>query len=488
MIRRTWLAGLGLAALAALGAVAVYLVAAWALSVAAPNMWLDANVRARMADDISHTADRLSAQHESTQAIAQTIFSRIAGTNAYNAVVVDDSGKVLAGDSKLLADRPGGLPLPPPPPPEPQNRSHEFRGFLYASHPPISHGITYVRTPLSTLVSPTSIVRIDGAWVIFQPSHDALTNIQQLQGWIVFALVIVTFVLVWLLARRMLFDAVRPMDRLRQALLRLSQGDYARFETLSSRDDVAGELVEAYNAAASEMATASRQRNEIVTNMQHFVADAGHELRTPLAVIMGYVQLLRQGGHANDAMTAQVFSEIDDQGKRMSTLIQKLLLLTRLDSQEPQDVKIIDAADVAENVVGSFRPLSNGATLLVDVQKNAFVQVSESELHEAIGNLIDNALKYAPGSHIATRVRADGNFVTIAVADDGPGMSPDVRARAFERFSRGESGGSITGSGLGLAIVDRAVQRAGGSVSLQTSLGNGTTVELRLPAWHGQTN
>ena len=231
------------------------------------------------------------------------------------------------------------------------------------------------------------------------------------------------------------------------------------------------------------MQSASKQRTEVEGKITQFVADAGHELRTPLAVIMGYVQLLRQGVRTDTEMSARVFSEIDEQGKRMSVLIQKLLLLTRLESQEPHDVKILDAADIAQNVVESFRPLANGATLSLQAQHDSFVQVSESELHEAIGNLLDNALKYAPGSHIQANVKAQGDSVFIAVSDDGPGMTPEVRARAFERFSRGEMGGSITGSGLGLAIVERAVERAGGSVSLESALGKGTTVELRFPAW-----
>jgi len=169
-------------------------------------------------------------------------------------------------------------------------------------------------------------------------------------------------------------------------------------------------------------------------------------------------------------------------------LIQNLLFLLRLDSQEPSDVKIIDAADVVQGVVDSFRSLANGATLSAQVEPGSFVQVSETELRQAIGNLIDNSLKYAPGSHIATRVRAQGDQVIVTVSDDGPGMSPDTRARAFERFARGDTSGSIPGSGLGLAIVARTTERAGGSVSLHTEPGKGATVEMRFPAWKPRTS
>ncbi len=492
MIRRTWLAGLGIAAIAAAGAFSVYIVAAWALSIAAPNLWFDANNRARIADDIQHTATRLAAEHKSRTQVAQALVERVSQVSGYSAAVIDDNGTLIAGNAQLLGDRPPNMPMPPgrpagmpplPPPDTDRDRSGEFRGFIYGMHPPVSHDIAFLRWPFTTIASPVSIVRIDGASVVFAPPRDALTSIQRLERRIMMVILAVTFLLVWFFATRMLASSVRPIERLRGALMRLSHGDYARFETFSTHDDVAGDLVQAYNAAASQVETVSKQRTEIETKIRQFVADAGHELRTPLAVIMGYVQLLRQSGQSHDAMSSRVFTEIDDQGKRMSTLIQKLLLLTRLESQEPNDVKILDAADVATSVVDSFRPLANGSVLSIDAQRDSFVQVSESELYEAIGNLIDNALKYAPGARIEARVRSKGDAVLIAVSDSGPGMTPEVRARAFERFSRGEMGGSIAGSGLGLAIVDRAVQRAGGSVALESALGKGTTVELRLPAW-----
>ncbi len=460
----------------------------WGLSLVAPNLWFDANARARIADDVQHTAQYLQSQHESPTQIAQAIVSLVTATPGYTGAVIDNSGKLLAGNADLAANRPARFPRPRGPlPGQPTLNAGMpdlgFRGTLYAMHPPTAHGITFVRWPFATMTEPISFVPIDGGMVLFQPTQDAIDSIQNLERLIAFGLVALTFVLILLLGRRMFAGAVRPTERLRTGLLRLAHGDYARLETFDPQDEDASELVEAYNEVASEMQTASKQRAEVEAKIGQFVADAGHELRTPLAVIMGYVQLLRQGGRADTEMTARVFSEIDDQGKRMSVLIQKLLLLTRLESQEPHDVKILDAADIAQNVVESFRPLANGATLSLHAQHDSFVQVSESELHEAIGNLIDNALKYAPRSHIEANVKARGDSVFIAVSDDGPGMTPEVRARAFERFSRGEMGGSISGSGLGLAIVERAVERAGGSVSLESAVGKGTTVELRFPAW-----
>ncbi|MBV8082914.1 MAG: HAMP domain-containing histidine kinase, partial [Candidatus Eremiobacteraeota bacterium] len=288
-------------------------------------------------------------------------------------------------------------------------------------------------------------------------------------------------------AQRLFRSAMRPFDYVRSALTRLGEGDYSQLNVVDREDPVTRELVEAYNAAAGEVASNVAQRQEVENNFRRFVADAGHELRTPLAVITGYVDLLRHAAPKEDGMEQRIFAEIDGQSERMRVLIQNLLFLLRLDSQEPSDVKILDAADVVQGVVDSFQSLSNGASLRAEVESGAFVQMSEAELRQAIGNLIDNALKYAPGSHIVARAHADGDQVAMSVSDDGPGMSPATRAHAFERFARGDTSGSIPGSGLGLAIVARTAERAGGTVSLHTEPGKGATVEMRVPAWRPRT-
>jgi signal transduction histidine kinase len=491
--RRTLVSSIWLAAIASAFALLVFAVMSWGLSLMAPNLMFDANMRARIADDVQHTADRLQSQHESPAQVAAALVALVNSVGGYTAAVFDDSGKLISGNPNLAAFRPPSGPismmlgLPPGSPPPAPPGSLGFRGTLFAMHLPRSHGIGFFRSPFGVTSEPESLVRITGGTVVFTPTQDSIASIIALERGVAFGLAALAFVFVFFVGRRMFAVTMKPVERLRSGLLRLAHRDYARLESFDPDDRDAQELVDAYNAVASEMETTTKQRSEVEGKIRQFVADAGHELRTPLAVIMGYVQLLRQGGRTDNDMAARVFSEIDDQGKRMSVLIQKLLLLTRLESQEPHDVKILDAADVTGNVVESFRPLANGARLSLKAQHDAFVQVSESELYEAIGNLLDNALKYAPGCNIEARVRAQGNTVSVAVSDDGPGMSPEVRARAFERFSRGEMGGSIAGSGLGLAIVERAVERAGGSVSLESALGKGTTVELHFPAWQHAT-
>ena len=214
MIRRSWFAGLGIALLAAFAAFAVYGVASWALSQVAPSIWFDANVRARIADDVQHTATRLSAAHRSRTQIAQAIVERIDGTSGYTAAVIDDNGTLLAGNPSLVGPRPPRMRPPPdmPPPPGLKGaRPGEFRGFIYGMHPPFAPNTTFFRWPFGGVDSPSSIVHIDGAMVIFAPPRDALAAVQSLERRTVAIVVAVTFVLVWFLTARLFGAALRPL-------------------------------------------------------------------------------------------------------------------------------------------------------------------------------------------------------------------------------------------------------------------------------------
>jgi two-component system OmpR family sensor kinase len=522
---RIWSSAVALAVVAGIMALLVYFAVNLGYGFALRETAIDANLRSQIEQEVSDISQAPAAKRPTKKQVADEIVDVVRSTHAYDAAVVADDGKLLAGDAALAAANPFpppvSLPLMQPRgpgvnaggaagPPGPGGPPGSFGPLVFdvgprPSGPPPPRGrpggglgarnviFTYHRTGFGPIGAdmwrtPVSLVHIDGAYVIFtrttNPAGDVLTRTR----WIALGLAALAFAIILLLGQRLLRAMTRPFEVVRAALTRLGQGDYSRLSAADPDDPVVYQLVEEYNAAASEVAITVAARQEVENNIRRFVADAGHELRTPLAVITGYVDLLRHASSEDNVMERRIFAEIDGQGERMRALIQNLLFLLRLDSQEPSDVKIIDAADVVQGVVDSFRSLANGATLSAQVEPGSFVQVSETELRQAIGNLIDNSLKYAPGSHIATRVRAQGDQVIVTVSDDGPGMSPDTRARAFERFARGDTSGSIPGSGLGLAIVARTTERAGGSVSLHTEPGKGATVEMRFPAWKPRTS
>ena len=524
MTSRIWLSAIAIAIIAALAVAATYLLATWAFGSALGMSWGDANFRSRLASDAEQVDASMRRDHRSKQQIARAIVDMIRSTRGYDAAVVGDDGAVLAGTPELashavpaffpvrvfderssIAVTPPWMPRPPGPPgPQPgPSGGPQFNiafgaraatvfggGSSGGPRPPWGMELFAFQRPgqdnLEYWHFPLSIVPITGAEVVITRSPDLLSYVVTRMRWLAIVLGVLAFGVTLLVAQRSLRNATRPIELVRTTLPRLGRGDYSRLSGTDPDDVVAREFIDVYNAAAQELAASAAQRAEVEANARRFVADAGHELRTPLAVITGYVDLLRQASSEDDVMQRRIFAEIQGQGERMRALIANLLFLMRLDSQEPFDVKILDAADIVHSVMDSFRTLADDATLKTDAAEGAYVQISENELRQAVGNLVDNALKYAPGATITASVREAGDQVVVTVADDGPGMSPDVRARAFERFARGETSGSVPGSGLGLAIVARTVERAGGTVALRTEPGKGATVEMRFPAWKAE--
>jgi signal transduction histidine kinase len=135
---------------------------------------------------------------------------------------------------------------------------------------------------------------------------------------------------------------------------------------------------------------------------------------------------------------------------------------------------------VAERAVDALRPLA-GERLSFNGNGNAVVQGDDGELYEAVKNVVENAVRYAPESPVEVRVERDGENAVLEIADRGPGMAPLDVEHAFDRFYRGSSHGEVDGSGLGLAIAKRAVERMGGTIALQSAAGAGTTVTMRFP-------
>jgi two-component system, OmpR family, sensor kinase len=264
------------------------------------------------------------------------------------------------------------------------------------------------------------------------------------------------------------------------ALRSLAGGDFSRRAFVRGEKNEAGALAGAYNAAVERVANALEERRHTEERMRQFSADAGHELRTPLTVISGYVSVLRRGAVGERAVAEDILATISDECERMRQLINKLMLLSRLDSVPPTSLDVVDVSQVVHDAVESARPLVNGDKLTVSADVPLKVRADTDELREAVRNLIDNARKYAPGAAIEVSARRDNSSVVIDVRDDGPGMPAEEQTHAFERFYRGATR-DVPGSGLGLAIVKMAAERAGGTATLSSGAGKGTRVTIKLP-------
>jgi two-component system, OmpR family, sensor kinase len=279
--------------------------------------------------------------------------------------------------------------------------------------------------------------------------------------------------------------ALGPLRRVTATAEEVAAGDLGRRTDVRSRDEV-GRLAAAFDRMIDRLEEAFSRVTESEQQMRRFLADASHELRTPLTALRGTSQvLLRAPDPGAPEITAAV-EGIHQEAVRLSNLVNDLLTLTRLDAEEslhPEEIPLAAFVD-------DFRDRYAGAwpARTVDFDRDAFdgarVWADPDAVRRMLLNVVDNAAKYSdPDTPIVVTADAGPEEVTIHVQDRGPGLTPQERERAFDRFYRGGDGRSRRpgGSGLGLAIVQALAQRSGGSVSLDTAPGRGTTVSLVLP-------
>jgi two-component system OmpR family sensor kinase len=286
----------------------------------------------------------------------------------------------------------------------------------------------------------------------------------------------------WLLGRFITLQALRPLVETTESLDRFGAGDFTPRPILTIDRNEIGSLVTAYNRAAAQVARALDERKAAEEQMRQFIADAGHELRTPLTVIMGFIDVLRKRAQNDNGTSNKIFDTMLDESRRMKMLIDKLILLARLENQPHRELETVDLVEVARSVVESLQTLRPGTPIAFASDRSALVRGNETELHDAVANIVENAVKYAPDAQVDVRVRGEGDLAIVDVIDGGPGIPLDEQTHVFDRFYRGrDREAEAEGFGLGLAIAKRAVERSGGGIELKSSPGNGSCFSIRIP-------
>lgn len=289
----------------------------------------------------------------------------------------------------------------------------------------------------------------------------------------VLAITAVGALVAWLAVRRFF----RPMDRMVETAQAISLGDLDRRVPGARPGTELGALAASLNAMIASLTDAVTRAETSEARLRTLVSDASHEIRTPLTVIRGYVELLLQEADAGDDLASRALRRIDTESARLQRLVDSLLDLERAERSDLRAPVRLDL--LAADAVDDLRRLDPVRSVEPDLVP-VVVPGDEDALRQMLANLVQNIARHTPdATPVQVRLTAVEDRVTLTLDDAGPGIPPDDRSRALERFSRLDS--TAAGSGIGLAIASAVATAHGGSLTLDDSPLGGLRVRVDLP-------
>ena len=277
---------------------------------------------------------------------------------------------------------------------------------------------------------------------------------------------------------------LQPLRRMGATAGQIAAGDMSRrVEPATPRTEI-GRLGLALNAMLSQIEAAFDQSKASEQRLRRFIADASHELRTPLTSIRGYSEMLRRGASESPSDSDLARRRIEEESVRMSTLVDDMLLIARLDQGRPLETRPTNLQAIARDAVDDARAVAPQREITLHADQPIVVSGDDTRLRQVVGNLMRNALVHTPPSTpIEVAVTTEDSVARMSVTDHGPGLGSDQLERIFEPFYRADPSRSRDsgGAGLGLSIVNAVVVAHGGHVTVRETSGGGATFEVELP-------
>ena len=296
---------------------------------------------------------------------------------------------------------------------------------------------------------------------------------------------LIALLMIAIAARYVIQIGMRPLENVEKTAEQIASGDLsARLPDAKPNTEV-GRLVSSLNTMLARIEESFAARTESEGRLRRFVADASHELRTPLTAIRGFAELHRQGAVTGESDTKELVARIERESVRMSSLVEDLLILARMDQGPKMEIKPVNLSEVVTDAVESARAAGPGHPIKLTAGNEIYALGDANRIHQVVANLLANARVHTPvGTQITVEVIHLDKEVQVVVADNGPGLSEANREKIFERFYRVDPSRQRTGtegSGLGLSIVDAVMRSHGGHVSVDSKLGEGSTFTLHFP-------
>ncbi len=401
---------------------------------------------------VTGAASQVAAKLESSQQVPDPIPMPVSA-GVPRIQVLDARNRVVTGDPASAA-RPPMYRLPP-------GRSSQ-RAVL--THPAFlaASGVAMYAVRAATPHGPETVV----AAMSLDPAAAQARKVAEFTAALAVGALAVVAAVCWLTAGW----ALRPVERLRREAA-----------AIAASGELSGRLA---GLGADELARLGGTLNEMLDSLEtsvdrqrRFVADAAHEMRTPVAGMTTTLEVARAHPETSQALVDDLLAG----HRRLGRLVNDLLILAAVDGRAPQRAAPVDLAGVVTDC--SRRPVPDGISLRLGRLDRVFVLGDETQLSRVVSNLVDNALRYA-ASMVELSVHQDGHQAVITVSDDGPGIPEPERERIWERFARLDDDRSRAsgGSGLGLAMVKELTDAHGGTVSVTGSQpGPGAAFLVRLP-------
>ena len=336
------------------------------------------------------------------------------------------------------------------------------------------------------------ILAVGIQYAVGQPGYlvawSSLDDIEATIRQLVFLEFVITaglLVLLGLLSGLIIRRELRPLEAMATAADEIARGDVSRRVAPGDPTTEVGRLGTAFNGMLDGIGGLldEQQRNE--ARLRQFVADASHELRTPVAAVRGYSELYKAGMLPEEAAVARAMDRMGFEARRMGGLVEDLLTLIRADAEQAREYEPVDLAQLLVGVVDDAAVIDATRTWrLVGATRPTMVLGDRLRLHQLFANLLSNIRTHTPPGTTATvSVLSGHDEIAVTVTDDGPGVAPQALPRLFDRFFREDESRSREngGSGLGLSIVAAIVRSHGGRILAANATGGGLTMTVVLP-------